>query len=343
MSIPDYDYPVQRCDVPEARRGALAEYRVFRRKCLECLRGDSETSVMNQVHELTWHTAVFRTLNEARRLEPHRTVNGVMWELITAGYANLMTLGIRRLVDKDDKTDSVPNIIARIERRPELLTREQYICYDGLPYDHEAVEKRHVESLDLSAGGHVGWLPTKGPDAWATSKLLHTAFDALSGYPAKRNRGDAVQPKILADLKDSLRHPTIKKVCTMAEKRFAHAERIAEGSGAVPAATYDDIDVALRIIVRVANFLSTAFFFDATFGSVVATPQFDMLEALDQPWATTETIPALHRHWHDLSAAMNQWAYNTNEGFLPPTVTGESQSSAPDHEATPESSSADNR
>jgi hypothetical protein len=323
VSIPDYEYTVEQCDVPEVRRGALAEYRAFRRKCLECLRGDSDTSVMNQVHDLTWHTVVFRTLNEARRLEPHRAVNGAMWELTTAGYANLMTLGIRRLVDKDEKTDSVPNVIARVERRPELLTREKYICYDGLPYDYEAVEKRHVESIDLSKGGHVGWLPTKGPDAWVTSQLLHKAFDALSGHPAKRKRTDTVQPKILADLKDSLRHPTIEKVCTMADKRVAHAERVAEGSGAVPQATYADIDNALRMIVRVANSLSSSFFYDATFGSVVATPQFDVLEALDQPWATPATIPALHRHWREISAAMDRWAYNTNEGFLPPTDTGE--------------------
>lgn len=60
----------------------LAEYRLFRRKCLEYLRGDAPTSVMNQVHGLAWHTAVFRTLNEARRLETERAVNGAMWELI---------------------------------------------------------------------------------------------------------------------------------------------------------------------------------------------------------------------------------------------------------------------
>lgn len=100
MRIPEYDYPVDQCDVPEVRRDALNEYRLFRRKCLEYMRGDSDTSVMNQVHNLTWHTAVLRTLNEARRIEPHREINGAMWELVTAGYASLMTLGIRRLVDR---------------------------------------------------------------------------------------------------------------------------------------------------------------------------------------------------------------------------------------------------
>jgi len=317
VNIPKYDYPVEQCDVPEVRREALNEYRLFRRKCLEYMRGDSDTSVMNQVHNLTWHTAIFRTLNEARRIEPHREINGAMWELITAGYASLMTLGIRRLVDRDLKTDSVWNVISQIERRPELLTREKFICYDGLPYDHVASHQKHVDSLDMSSGGYVSFIPTKGPDAWATSAMMHKTFDALSGYPKKPARTDTIQPSILINLKTWLEHSTIRKVCTMADKMVAHAERISEKSLAVPIATYNDIDEALRIIVRVANFLSSSFFYDATFGSVVATPQFDVLNALDHPWVTHKNIPVLHQYWRDISAAMDQWAYNTNDGFLP--------------------------
>lgn len=71
MAIPQYDYEVEQCDVPEVRRKSLAEYRVFRQRCLDYMRGERPTSVMNQVHDLAWHTAVFRTLNEARRLEPN--------------------------------------------------------------------------------------------------------------------------------------------------------------------------------------------------------------------------------------------------------------------------------
>jgi hypothetical protein len=56
------------------------------------MRGTADTSVMNQVHDHAWHTAVFRTLNEARRIEPDRPVSGALWELTTAGYASLMTL-----------------------------------------------------------------------------------------------------------------------------------------------------------------------------------------------------------------------------------------------------------
>lgn len=117
---------------------------------------------MNQVHNLTWHTAVFRTLNEARRLEPSRNVNGAMWELIAAGYANLMALGIRRLVDNHPDTVSVWNVIVQVEKRPELLTREKFICYEGLPFDSASVQEAYVASRDMSSGVHVRWIPTRG-------------------------------------------------------------------------------------------------------------------------------------------------------------------------------------
>jgi hypothetical protein len=316
LGIPEYEYTVEQCDVPEVRRAALNEYRIFRRKCLEYMRGTADTSVTNQVHDLTWHTAVFRTLNEARRIEPHRAVNGALWELTTAGYASLMTLGIRKLVDRDPRTESVWNVIAFIERRPELLTREKFICYDGLPYDYEAVRRKDLASLDLSAGGMVRWVPTRGPNAWGTSELMHKAFDRLSGNPKKRKRTDMVQPSILVALKERLAHPTIEKVCALAARRIAHAERISEHSKPVPIATYNDIDNALQQIVRVTNFLSSAFFYDMAFGAVVATPQFDVLEALDQPWITRENVTALRRYWDDLCASMDTWADSADDEFL---------------------------
>jgi len=317
LGIPEYEYSVEQCDVPEVRWPALTEYRTFRRKCLEYMRGAADTSVMNQVHDLAWHTAVFRTLNEARRIEADRSVNSTFWELTTAGYASLMALGIRKLVDKDPRTDSVWNVIALVERRPELLTREKFICYDGLPYDYEAVQRRYIDSLDMSTGVHVGWIPTKGPDAWGMSEMMHKAFDRLSGNPKKRKRTDNIQTSILVALRKRLSHPAIEKVCAMADRRVAHAERISKDSGAVPIATYNDIDAALQQVVYVANFLSSSFFYDAAFGSVVPTPQFDVLEALDQPWVTTDNLPVLHQYWHSLCASMDEWANSAYEEFLP--------------------------
>jgi len=95
----------------------LSEYRLFRRKCLEYLRGDTDTSVMNQIYGLSWHTAVYRTLNEARRLEPDRVVNGAMWGLLTAGYANLTYGRVR--TRRSCRPSSIRSlIVTRPSRRP---------------------------------------------------------------------------------------------------------------------------------------------------------------------------------------------------------------------------------
>lgn len=246
------------------------------------------------------------------------TVNGALWELTTAGYASLMALGIRKLVDRDPRTDSVWNVIAAIGRRPELLTREKYVCYDGLPYDYEAVKQKYVESLDLRGGVNVRWTPTTGPEAWSTSEMMHQAFDKLAGIKGKRRRTDTVQPELLQALKDGLSHQAIEKVCAMADRLVAHAERVAESADPIPIATYNDIDEALKRIVKVASFLSSSFFFDTSLGSVVPTPQFDVLEGLDAPWATTANLPHLHQYWNELSSSMSEWPNSTHDEFLPP-------------------------
>ncbi len=253
MTVPTYEYPVSSCDVPSVRHRLLEEYRRFRTECLESLRGDSNTSVMNQIHDLTWHTAVFPTLNEARRLEPSRTVSGAMWELVTAGYAHLMALGIRRLVDTDSRADSLWNVLVRVEKRPELLTRELFVCHDGLPFDTEAAKARYYENLSPSERTSARYLPNSGPGGWAMSELLHDGFDKLHGKTARRKRTDRLPMKVVEELKEALRHPAIKKVCTMADKRFAHAERFAASAAPAPTATYDEVDQALQQLVRVVG------------------------------------------------------------------------------------------
>ncbi len=306
---------MDQCDVPVVRRPALEAYRTFRRECLERLQGEADTSVLNQVLNLGWYTAVFRTLNEARRLEPSRGVNGAMWELIAAGYSNIITLGIRRLVDTHPNADSVWNVIGRIERRPELLTRELYVCHDGLPFDNEAVAKAHLASYTANSG--PVWVAHTGPEAFDTSARLHEAFDAVCGSPTARRPMDRIDMSVFARLRQQLKHPTVEKVCTMVDKTVAHAERLSAGASAVPIATYNDVDEALGIIVRVCQFVSWNLLAEGGFGSVVATPQFDVLEHLDQPWCRPETLPALQEHWYAVTRSMDDWATTSEAEILP--------------------------
>jgi hypothetical protein len=87
----------------------------------------------------------------------------------------------------------------------------------------------------------------------------------------------------------------------------AHAERLSESSDAEPQVTYNDIDEALGEIVGVANYLSSRLFYDTVLGSLVPTPQFNVMAELDQPWVKTENIPAPRRHWDEISESKDKW------------------------------------
>ena len=320
MTKPNYEYRVKQCDVPEVRHASLREYRKHRRKCMEYLWGNSDTSIVCQIQDLAWYTAVFRTLNEARRLEPAKSVNGAFWELTSVGYAHLMALGIRKLVDKDSRTNSVCSLISQIERRPELLTREMFICYDGLPYDWQKVQMEYIASLEYRNGGQARWVPNSGPKAYEVSRMMHNTFDRLCGNPKKPNRRDTIDTLILKQLKEALLHPAIKKVCNFANKRMAHAERPSKSANPVSTTTYEDIDNALKQIVLIVNFLSTSFFYDTAFGSIVPIPQFDVLEGLDQPWISTENVENLRHYWNKISETIDGWTYNEGNELLLPQV-----------------------
>jgi hypothetical protein len=68
-------------------------------------------------------------------------------------------------------------VIAQIEKRPELLRRENFVCYDGLPFNPQS---------NPMEPDHIAWLPNSGLDAWGIAQLLQSVFDALAGFPAKR-------------------------------------------------------------------------------------------------------------------------------------------------------------
>ncbi len=256
---------------------------------------------------------VFKTLNEARRLEPRRKVNGALWDLTVAGYASLMTLGIRKLVDKDQKTDSIWTLIAKIENRPELLTHENFVCFDGLRYDFQTAYQEFLASKSLSAAGKVSStsVPVTGPNAWAMSQMLHSAFDKVSGKnPNNRKRGDTVLPELLQSAKEMLAHPSIDKVHTLVDQQIAHAQRRSNASEAIATATYDDIDLSLKQLIRVTNFVAGSIFYEAPFGGVVSIPQYDVLRALDKPWLAKKNLLKLHDFWAEQTDLIDSWAHD---------------------------------
>lgn len=233
-----YKYAIEECDINESKQDALRAYRRVRQNCLEHIRGPSTYPIYRQLSKLAWHTAVFQTLNEARRLEPDAPVNGPAWELIREGYASLMALGIRRLLDKDKRRISLAWAVDKLEKNSYLMTREFYICHDGLPYDYETSRARYYEAMNEYERLETCFHPTTGPDGWAMSEAMHEEFDKLCGHPSRRSRDDKINKSVFKSMKELLSHESITTVERMASKVIAHAVIIKPGEEGIVIPTH---------------------------------------------------------------------------------------------------------
>jgi hypothetical protein len=116
------------------------------------------------------------------------------------GYVATQILAIRRLVD-DRNADVIPirGLVKDIRRNFALFTRENFVCFDGLPYDYDAVQRREMVQR---IGTGPFWAQTPGPSAYGTPRMAHKQFDRLVGVrPEDRQRGEVPMPRVCAILK----------------------------------------------------------------------------------------------------------------------------------------------
>ena len=98
-----YQYDIAHCDVMDTER--LKQYRVKRNEWLHLLDGDQEHALWKQIALMFWSDAVFRLINESRRLAEegkYRSAsrNGTLASLIDQGYFAIQTLSIRKMLEK---------------------------------------------------------------------------------------------------------------------------------------------------------------------------------------------------------------------------------------------------
>lgn len=278
-------------------------YDELRSACLEQLSGKQASSVASQLRSLFLADAVFRMLNEARRIEEGRAISGVAWRLTAAGHAVLLATGIRRLVDKDKRAGSLAGIIARLRGGQELLTRRHYVEVGGDPYDYEGEKVKYfrdvieasVDDTDAVHRGHIDWVH---------SQYKHKRFDQLSDGEG-RDPEQLIGLSVLDKLSAALTSDAIRRVTTYTDKVIAHAEHLTD---AIELPSYNDVDESLRTLCQVSNFISTAIFYDSDRSQVVPTPQYDVTQHLDAPLALSKTLPDLQQFWADYSRERDGWS-----------------------------------
>jgi hypothetical protein len=175
----DYAFTIAQCDVPTERRAALQSYRDKRRLWLSWISTDEHHAIWTVLSSMVWTDVAFKTLtNFAVGDEDNALNNHLMVEALLDGHVATQVLAIRRLMD-DGNSDiiSLRRLVKDLKRNFALFTRENYVCFDGLPYDYEAVRRTHfIENAGSWGKGGI-WMPTSGPQADGVSEMAHRQFD----------------------------------------------------------------------------------------------------------------------------------------------------------------------
>lgn len=312
-----YNYTIDQCDILDKGKGEA--FRKKRLQWMEWLHGEDPHSISRQISSMLWDHALFLTVNELRKIadiEPENGVgfNGPVIRLFDAGFATTQATTIRRLIEKPKRDPnwaviSLRRVLKDIEQNLDLITRENYVCYDGLPYDYELVRQNWLSSLPVNKSGvHVGSLPTQGPDAWPMAERVHKNFDVLAQvHPKKRSRKDCIRIEVLEHLEAEIKKcENIKKYV---DKFIAHAaapETRAGLSNEEKGLTLDRLETCHKIIYQVASFISGQLLWESNLGGL-PVPQYDHLKNLDKRWSTPEKLGQARKKWDEFEKKVSKW------------------------------------
>lgn len=322
-----YDYPVEECQVEDIE--SLRQFREFRIKILDILEKD-DLSLSTQLYRIVWENRVFNIINETWGVThkydtPTASQNSLLCDFLREGYISSQVIGIRKLTDleyKDPKKqiNSIPRLLAEVKASLHLFTRENFVCYNGLPYNYEAAKEKHNIFIvsQLQKGVRTVSGAMKGPDAWNSSQRAHEAFDKLSHtVPEQRQRTDRICPNILKILDKVLENiqPDIDEIRSKANKFVAHsADRYSRESANVTISgfTFNQIDRLHKNFFLIMNFIASEILYDSYIPSLEVA-QYDVLKGLDGPWIKNEDLQHLEKAWNERDNIVDNWEQEYKE------------------------------
>ncbi|TAJ98438.1 hypothetical protein EPO44_11610 [bacterium] len=316
-----YKHAMSDCDVMDHEK--LKVFRQKREEWIAWLKGDDPHSIWRQVNRLLWDYVLFRTINDLRRVavehpSPNVGFNPDVLRLLDAGFATTQATAVRRLTDKPNSGPkkgvlSLRRLIEDIKAHREVITREVYVAYDGLPYDLEPAQQAWLQQ-QLASGEEAfsGWLPTTGQNAWHTAEMVHRNFDRLAGVaPADRSRGDLILPRWFDYLDEKLK--ACDGVRKFVDKFIAHAADPASREGLTQdqtALTLDRLNTCHKAIYQVAAFIYGRLLWVGSYGAV-PVPQYNHLENLDKCWVAPEEQHCARDYWNRNLAVVEAWAHES--------------------------------
>ena len=300
----DYKFEINVCDVMPKQRSQLKAFRLKRSKWLDRLNGPSVNSIGNQIINLLWYSSLFNVFNESRKNDSS-PINAALWDMLFKGYVVQMGTAIRRLVDKNENTCSLAVILMDMQKNQHLLTRENFICYDGWSFDPKPAKEYYQKNNLFDGEAHA--IPMEGSGAWYRSEIAHKTFNKVTDSEGSINREDQIDTAVIERLIAELKKPEIDRVKAWVDKQIAHSDHSFDPNDPQFQPTLNDIDESIKTIIQVRQFLSTFILFDTDYGGV-PTPQFDVFENLDQPFISFNEMTNLDTYWHKRVKDVDGWA-----------------------------------
>lgn len=322
----DYTYSVAQCDVAADKHGALQSYRDKRRLWLSWIDLDEHHAIWRVLSSMVWTDVSFKTLTQlAINDENNALHNTLLAQALINGHVATQVLAIRRLMDNGNTNIiSLRRLVKDMRRNFHLFTRENYVCFDGLPYDYEAVLRK--EMLE-HAGKGLFWGQTSGPGAHGTSRMAHQQFDRLACIdPMKRSREDRLPLSLLATIERWLDESGADELAQWSHAYLAHAggpearRRIAD-----LLVTADKITDAIKALARVTEAISAWLLFaGGRSNSLMPVAQFNPFEKLDKSIMYTGGEDDAYEVWHRLSDDANRYLDGVEDELIGRVKSGTS-------------------
>ena len=264
----------------------------------EWLFGDDIHSISHQIHTMIWDSAVFQSINEARKYAPkddkgEPQLNGTIQGFINECFFQTQLLAIRRLLDKETSKGprsvvSLYRLVDDVEKHCHLLTREGILEAHNYPYNYEK-DDDVIKSV--------------------FSRHMHEFIDALAcANPTERRPEDCVRKEVFAWLKQRL--DSFGSIYGYVNKFVAHSatpeSRATIKAGEI-SITLGAILDAHKIISQTAGFVGLRILY-RNCGGFLAIPQFDQFEHFEKPWATKETVEKLNAFWKGYDEETRKWS-----------------------------------
>jgi hypothetical protein len=257
----------------------------------------------------------YRLLASARQSadQTFSAQSGLLAHFLDQGYVATQVLAIRKLLDGRTDVFSLRRLLEDISDHRQLITRETYVCHDGLPYDSEAWQSQ-AQTVEVQIWG----IEAPGLGRFLGSRVRHEMFDKLSGVlPAARQREDLIKVDVFAKLKNLLMNSTAEKIVLLSHKFLAHAAtEDSRGTLAFSGIKLADVDEVQRAFVRVERAITDLLLFIAIAREVVPMPPLGMFKGLEHPYASAEAIKNMDTIWDQLSEERNHWGKEIEQQIL---------------------------